>query len=133
MVLTDVMDALGAALQEIADVNVYAFPPDAVTVPALVVRYPESITYDSTMARGADELELIVVALVGKVSDRGARTSLNSYIDGDGERSVKQAVEADPTLDGNCHTLRVAEAEVVTNTVGGIEYLAVEFTIEIVA
>jgi hypothetical protein len=133
MLVTDIMDALGVALSEIADVNVYPYPPSAIAAPALVVRYPERVTYDSTMGRGTDDIEIIVVALVAKLSDHSARTNINAYMDGSGNRSVKQTLEVDPTLAGNCHTLRVQEAEITVQTVGGIEYLAVEFTIEIVA
>lgn len=135
MSITDVMDGLGGRLATITNppVRVYDFPADAVAVPAAVVLFPETLTYDDTMARGADRATFQVLVLVGKVSDRAARDALALYMAGTGARSIKTVIEADKTLGGAAQTTRVTQAIVETFTVGGADYLGCRFTIDVVA
>ena len=127
------MDGLGARLSTIADLRIYDHPADAVAVPAAVVLFPETLTYDATMARGADRADFQVIVLVGKVSDRVARDKLALYLNGTGARSVKTVVEADRTLGGAADTARVATGTVETFTVGGADYLGARFTVDVIA
>lgn len=133
MNLGNVMDGLGAALAAITGLRVLDFPPDSISVPAAVVSFPDTIIYDSTMARGSDETTIKVHVLVGKVSDRSARDALCPYLDGTGASSIKAAIETDVTLGGAAQTARVTDATISTMMVGGVEYLAGTFSIDLLA
>lgn len=129
--LNAVMDAVGARLATIVGVRVYDFPPDSVAVPAAVVSYPEEITYDETYARGCDSCTLTVSVLVGLVSDRASRDALAAYLSGSGAKSVKTAV--DGTLGGLVKDATVGRAVVRDVAVGGIDYRAAIFDVEVYA
>jgi hypothetical protein len=133
MSIAAVMDGLGVRLSTISGLRTYDYPADAVAVPAAVVLFPETLTYDDTMARGADRASFQVIVLVGKVSDRSARDSLALYMNGTGDKSVKTVVEADRTLGAAADTARVTEATVETFAVGAVEYLGARFNIDVVA
>jgi hypothetical protein len=131
--LPAVMEGMAEALSEIDGLRTYPFPPDTVNVPAAVVSFPDEVNYDLTAGRGSDRLELPVHVLVGKVSDRASAGLLGLYLSVEGESSVKDAVEADTTLDGAAQTVRVVSASVSVITVNGVDYLAATFTIDVVA
>jgi hypothetical protein len=127
-----VMDGIGARLATISGLHVYDYPADAVAVPAAVIRFPE-LTYDATMARGADRATFPVSVLVSKVSDRAARDALSLYLNGTGARSIKTVIEADRTLGGAAQSTRVTDVVVEAFTVGGVELLGATFNIDVVA
>jgi hypothetical protein len=129
--LNAVMNAVGVRLAAIAGVRVYDYPPDSVAVPAAVVSYPEEITYDETMARGCDSCVLTVAVLVGMTSDRASRDALAAYVAGTGAASVKTAV--DGTLAGTVKDARVGRAVFRDVNVGGVDYRAAIFDVEVYA
>ncbi len=131
MILNTVLDALGAAVDNVAGLRVYAYPPDQVAPPAAVVGLPV-VPFDLTMRGGSDAWEVPVWVIVGKVSDRASRTALCAYVNRSGASSVKAAIEVDKTLGGTCDSVRVTEAQFTTITVAGTEYLAAEITVEVV-
>ena len=129
--LNAVMDAFGLRLGTIPGLRVYDYPPDSVAVPAAVVGYPDTVTYDETMARGTDSCTVTVTVLVGRISDRASRDALGAYLAGSGVRSVKAAV--DGTLAGTVKDARVGSATVMSVTVGGVDYAAAAFSVEVYA
>lgn len=131
--LNTVMDAVGVRLKTIPGLRVYDYPPDAVAVPAAVVGYPEAVEYDQTYAAGADMAVFVVHVLVGKNSDRASRDGIGAYVSRAGAAAVKTVLEADPTLAGAADTLRVQRAQFGTIDVGGVEYLAASFPVEVYA
>lgn len=129
--LNATMDAFGLRLGTIPGLRVYDYPPDSVAVPAAVVGYPDVVTYDETMARGTDSCTVTVTVLVGRISDRASRDALGAYLAGSGVYSVKAAV--DGTLAGTVKDARVASASVMSVTVGGVDYAAAAFSVEVYA
>ena len=129
MILTDVMDQLGAALDTIPDLRVSAYPADTVSPPAALVGYPETVTFDVTMGRGVDRYVVPVFVLLGRVSDRGSRAALGPYLDGGGAKSVKKAL-TDATYAGAA-TVRVTDASVEVVTVNAVDYLTIIFSVDI--
>ncbi len=129
MDLAAVMDEVGDQLDTITGLRVHRHPPDSVQVPAAVVTYPETYSYDETMGRGMDRMTLQVVVMVGKVSARTARDRLARYLNGAGARSVKAVVEAHAYT--SCDTVRVEGAEIDIVSMSGVEHLAATFTIDI--
>lgn len=127
-----VMDALAAAIDEIADLRVSAFPPDAIAPPAGFPGYPDPFTFDAAMGRGADRGTFPVYVAVGRASDRAARDALTPYMDGAGARSVKAAIEADRTLGGAASSVRVVSVSGIDLDVGGVRYVAASFVVDVV-
>ena len=126
------MTALAENMSDIDGLRTFAFPPDSVSPPAAVVGFPETVAYDATMARGEDRIVFPVYVLVGKVSDRTAAPRLCAYLDGSGATSVKTAIESDKTLGGAADSIRVTDADTSVMTVGGTDYLAATFSVEVV-
>lgn len=130
MILNTVLDALAAAVDNITGLRTYAYPADQVSPPAAVIGLPE-VPYDATFG-GADEWEVPIFVVVGKVSDRASRTALCSYVTPTGATSIKAAVEADKTLGGACDSVAVTRAEFTTISVAGTEFLGAELTCSVV-
>lgn len=132
MILSDVMDDIARRLDTIQDLRTYDFPPDKIEVPAAVVSYPENYTYDKTYQRGADRMTLPVVAVVGRASDRASRDLLSVYVDGDGPSSFKRVLESkDLPAYTSFHSLRVGEAEFDVIRIGGVDFVAAVFDLDI--
>lgn len=129
MDLADVMDEVASRLDTITGLRCFAYPPGTVNPPAAVVSYPDTYTYDETYGRGSDRLSLPVVVVVGKVSDRSARDQIGAYVDGSGARSVKAVLESGTYTAFD--ELRVVSVEFDVVTIGGTDYMAALFTLDI--
>lgn len=126
-----VMTALATQIDTIAGLRVYDTPSNTIVVPACVVGYPETITFDVSMGRGQDHIVLDVIVLAGKSSDRTAIDVLGAYMNGSGSASIKAVVEANNGTYSAFARVRVREATVDVVTIGGVEYLAGIFTLDI--
>jgi len=130
MNLGSVMQAIADRIDTIADLRVYAYPPDSVAAPAAIVTYPDTYTYDATYGRGMDRIEALpVVLLVGKVSDRASRDKVTQYVNGSGATSIKTAIESGTYTAFD--TVRVTGVEFDIISVAGVEYLGATFTLDI--
>ena len=90
--------AIRTRLKTIPNLRVPERVPDTIDPDTAVVRYAGT-TFDTTMSRGSDDQTYIVQVFTTRASDRG-QDALYKYCDGSGDRSVKVAMEADPTLGG---------------------------------
>ena len=129
--LSEIRQALADSLSSIYGLRVSATMPDAPRPPLAMV-YPDTISYDLNANRGADLYTFIVTVIVSRADDRSAQNNLDRYAVGDD--SVKTAIERDRTLGGVINTCRVVEMrnyQVIL--VGDVNYLAVEFEVEVVA
>lgn len=125
--------ALADKIGDITGLRTSAFMPDQPTPPQAIVT-PRRVTYDSSMARGMDEYEMIVTVIVGRVEERNAQRNLDAYLSGAGEKSIKATLEADRTLGGVCQTLRVVQMSQYTAIpVGELSYLAAELQVQMYA
>lgn len=129
MIVRDVMDEVAAAAGTIDGLRTYGWPSGEAVPPFAFCDYPEGGTYDATYGRGMDRFNLPLVVCVARVDERIARELLTSYIDGSGARSVKAAV--DGYAYDSADVVRCASFEVMRYQLGGTQYVAVEFTIEI--
>lgn len=121
------MAELAARLDTIPKVQVHTSPPLRVRVPAAIVAYPESITYDTAYRRAADDMSVPVVLLVSRLNDASALAQLDAFASGAGASSVKQILES-----GEYETMsavRVADAQFDVYTVAGDDYLCAVFTV----
>ncbi len=130
MNLATVMGEIGTRLDaSLTGVTVYRYPPNSVIPPAFVVSYPSSYVFDETYGRGMDRMSLPVVAVVGRPTDRATLDNLAKYAAGDGSESLKGILEsgAYSTFD----TIRVADIEFDVVTIGGTDFMAAIFNLEI--
>lgn len=132
MDLAAVMQAVADRLDTIAGLRVFAYPPDMPpSPPAVVVSYPDTLTYDETYGRGMDRLELPIVVLVGKVSDRASRDKIAMWVNGSGATSIKTVLESGTyTAFDTIRCMRV-EFDIVTFGGTGSELLAATITVDI--
>jgi hypothetical protein len=125
---------LAARLATITGLRVNTYGVDTPNVPSATIRLSR-VSYDSTLSRGADEVEFLVTMAVGRAEDRTAQIALEAYLAGTGASSVKTAIESDPTLGGVALNTRVQEARNLTteDRGDGIGYLTVDFTVIVIA
>jgi hypothetical protein len=108
--LDAIRQALAANLQPAADAiggQVSAYMLAQPTPPALEI-YPDKFFYDKGVH--TDELIFKVRAIVGFTLDVGAQQTLDNMLDTAGPRSIKAALEAEPTLGGLVDDLRVEQS-----------------------
>lgn len=129
MNIADVMDELGTALGAVDGLRVFPYSADKVTPPAAIVEWPENVNYDTTMARGSDQLDFLVTVVVGRFDARTTRDRLAKYLDGAGDASVKAAIEG--AIYTAFDTVRVTTATVDSYTIAGVVYLGAEFKLDI--
>lgn len=126
------MEEIAVALRTIprlAGKRTYGYPPDSVEPPAAIVGYPE-IDFDQTYGRGMDRWTVPVHVVVSRVDDRAGRRLIGPYISGSGVSSVKAAIDGGTYT--ACDEATPSEASVKVVTVGGDEYLAAEFAVDVV-
>ena len=132
--------SIRAVRQGIAD-NLSAIPglravptvPDSPNPPIATV-IPVSVAYDSDFGPDISEYQFTVALLVGRVDERSAQNALDDYCDATGDRSVKAAIEADPTLGGVAIDLRVTSMQNDGQTpVGEVIYLSAEWSVVVYA
>lgn len=134
--VSDIQSGLMGVLDNVVS-RVLGNDRDVVSVPLgglAVVGLPTSVEYDFTFQRRADTYTFTVRVLSGRQSERAAETLLAEFISGTGTNSIKAAFNANETLGGVAETMRVVSAAQLGSYVyGEVEYLGVEFTIEVIA
>jgi len=132
--LTAIRSGLKTNIANITSLVVYDYVPDSIEPPTAIVGVVDSIDYDSTMARGADTYTIPIFLYVSRVDAEDSQDTLDSYLASSGSSSVKAQVESDLTLGGSAQSVRVIEADNYgVYNVNNIDYLGVEFTVEVIA
>jgi hypothetical protein len=129
MNVADVMQALADRAATIEGLRCFAYPPDKVSPPALIVELPETVEFDATYGRGSDSMTIPVVVLVARKDDRTAVKNLLPYLNGSGERSVKQVLESGTYT--AMTMVHVSKAELSVFTFGTVDYLGIEYSVDI--
>jgi len=121
---------LAARLATITGLRVHEVWPGQLNAPAAVVSRRQT-RFDQTFD-GVDDFTFAVTLFVQFANDRVAQEQLDGYLSVAGVSSIVAAIHADPTLGGVVDFARVttAEQERLT-TYAGIEYLSVDFVIEV--
>lgn len=132
MILGDIMDEIAARLRQAPTLagRTTAYPPASVKAPAAVVTFPSEYLFDLTYGRGMDRMKGEVVVVVGRPTERQTRDRITRYVDGAGPESVKALVDGDDYA--SCDSVRVESALFDVVTIGGVEYLAAVFSVDIV-
>lgn len=134
--VTAVREALAAALATVEGLRPHAFIPDNIVPPAAIIAPAQGtfLTYDSSFSGGSDDMRFIIQLLVSTASDRAGQENLDAYLAAAGDKSVKAAVEDDPSLGGIVDSVAVAEASNYGKvSLEGTEYFGCEFAVEVLA
>ena len=131
--VTGIRSGIATVLGTITGLRTAATIPDDPKPPIAVVMAP-TITYDTAFGRGMDTYSFPVMVIVGRVSERTAQTTLDSFCAPTGVTSIKGAINFNPTLNGACQSARVIEMNNYGSiTIGDVEYLSAEFTVQVYA
>tara|TARA_R100000781_G_scaffold26852_4_gene19949 strand:- start:2813 stop:3220 length:408 start_codon:yes stop_codon:yes gene_type:complete len=132
--LTNIRNGIGTNLENISSLMVFKYVPDSVEPPTAVVGVVESVEYDTSMARGADTYTIPIFLYVSRVDAQDSQETLDSYLASSGSSSIKAQIESDQTLGGSAQSCRVVDADNYgVYTVNNIDYLGVEFGVEVIA
>lgn len=104
--LVAIREGLATALQAIPELQASPYMLSNPTPPSAHV-FPDEVDFDKTMGRGHDDWFITVQAFVGMVTDIGAQKRLDLMLNPSGVYSVKEAVEAEPTLGSTVDDVRV--------------------------
>ena len=132
--LSSIRSGIATNLENISSLTVFGFVPDSIEPPTAVVGVVDTLEYDSTMARGADTYNIPVFLYVSRIDAQDSQDTLDAFLASSGSSSVKAQVESDMTLGGQAQSVRVVEADNYgVYTINNIDYLGVEFMIEVIA
>jgi hypothetical protein len=130
--IAEIRAGLAANIATIPGLRVAAEIPDNPSPPIAVISL-NSITYDLDFNRGMTVYNFTVTLIVGRVAERDAQRKLDAYA-GNGERSIKTAVQSDRTLGGAAFDCRLSEMSTLGGvTIGEQTYLAADFACQVFA
>lgn len=133
MDLQAVREEITTVLKTITGLRAYSWAQPTVVPPAALLLWPEEIVYNGTYGRGMTSVpNLPLLVLVGKSSERVASKRLGEYVSDVGAKSIPAKLENRAGLWVSCDVVTVTQATFQQAVVGANEYLAVEFTLDIV-
>ena len=132
MAIAEIRAGLAANIATISGLRVAAEIPDNPSPPIAVIAL-NNVSYDLAMARGTTLYNFTVTLIVGRVAERNAQRLLDQYA-GNGERSIKTAVQSDRTLGGSAFDCRLSEMSTLgALNLGEQTYLAADFAVQVYA
>ncbi len=132
--LTNIRNELKNNLANITSLSVYGYVPDSIEPPTAIIGVMQAIDYDQSMQRGADKYEIPIYLYVSRVDAQDSQETLDGYLASSGASSVKAQVESDTTLNSQAQSVRVVNASNYgVYTINNIDYLGVEFIVEVIA
>ena len=132
MSIAAIREGLAKNIASISGLRVSDLIPDNPSPPIAVISL-NSITYDLDFNRGMTVYNFTVTLIVGRVAERDAQRKLDAYA-GNGERSIKTAVQSDRTLGGAAFDCRLSEMTTLGAYNSGEQvYLAADFAVQVYA
>ena len=129
--VTEISEALKNSLTTIQGLRVYDYLPDQINPPLGYVGI-QSVNYHGAFAGGNPVHSYTVTIVVGRVSERASQRALDDFLSYDGDRSVRAAIEADPTLEGRVQTLIVTDGgNLAPLTMGDVTYVSIDFSVTV--
>lgn len=129
--VSEISDALKNALTTVPGLRVYDYLPDQINPPLAYVGI-QSVNYHGAFAGGNPVHTYTISVVVGRVSDRASQRSLDEFLAYDGDRSIRAAIEADPTLEGWVQTLVVTDGgNLAPLTMGDVTYVSIDFSVTV--
>jgi hypothetical protein len=129
--VSQVADGLKARLATISGLRTFNYQPEQENPP---FGYPQinNINYHRAYAGGDVVMDWTVYVVVGRYLDRTAHASLDDYLSYSGSKSVRAAIEGDPTLGGMCSTLIVRSgADITSLDANGAQFLVIQMQVEV--
>jgi hypothetical protein len=129
--VSQVATGLQARLATISGLRTFNYQPEQENPP---FGYPQlnSIDYHRAYVGGDVVMNWTVFVIVGRYLDRTAHAQLDDYLSYSGSKSVRAAIEADPTLGGVCSTLIVRSgADITSLDAGGAQFLVIQMQVEV--
>jgi len=131
--MTELRAGIATRLATISGLRTSATLPDQPNPPIAVV-FPERVIYDQAFGRGSDEYTFVVLVIVGRIAERTAQTSLDTYCNPSGGSSIKAAIEGEATLGGKAIDCRVTEMRGQGSlAIGDATYITGEFLVSVIA
>ena len=131
------LEKLAAAVGDtITDLRCYDYLLDDVEPPAFMVSMPpgDDLSRYDAILNGVAWWTFQGLIVVGRGSDRAAQLELYDYLASSGARSLKAAIETDPTLAGNAHAVIVDKpSRFGVVTFAGADFWGAELTIRVLA
>lgn len=129
--LSDIRRGLVGQLALVRGLRVSEHVPEQVNPPAAIITRAE-VDYTQNMSGGLTEWSMQIQLIAGRMSDQQSQRQIDAWLSWDGDQSVRQALEADRTLGGNCQTSRVASADALSSVqVGDSEYIGVTVAVTV--
>jgi hypothetical protein len=133
MTISTIRDGIMTRLETISGLRAHDTVPEQINPPAAVVSIG-GVIYDSDFD-GSTTYEFRIRLLVGGQSFRLGEDLLDGYLDPTGAKSIRAAIDADPTLSGTADSSRVTGVTQPRGLVeyGGNQYLSAELDVEVFA
>lgn len=129
--ITEISDAIKNSLTVIPGLRVYDYLPDQINPPLAYVGI-QQVNYHGAFRGGNPITTYTVVVIVGRVNERTSQRALDEFLAYDGDRSVRAAIEADPTLDGVIQSLIVTDGgNLAPLTMGDVTYVSIDFSVTV--
>ena len=127
----DLHDEIARALATVPGLRIADHLPEQVSPPMAVIQI-QSVTYHRAMQGGLSEWKYVISVIAGRMGDRAAQRTLDSWMSWDGAQSIRAAIESDRTLDGTCSTLIMEDMITIRPlSIGDASYLTCEFNLAI--
>ena len=129
--ISQVATGLQARLATITGLRTFSYQPEQENPP---FGYPQinRVDYHRAYSGGDVVMDWTVHIVVGRWTDRTAHAALDDYLSYSGSKSVRAAIEADPTLGGVCSTLIVRSgADITSIDANGAQFLVIQLQVEV--
>ena len=129
--VSEITEALKNALTVVPGLRVYDYLPDQINPPLGYVGI-QQVNYHGAFRGGNPVHTYTITIVVGRVSERASQRALDEFLAYDGDRSVRAAIESDPTLDGVIQTLVVTDGgNLAPLTMGDVTYVSIDFSVTV--
>jgi hypothetical protein len=129
--VSEISEALRNALTLVPGLRVYEYLPDQINPPLAYVGI-DNVDYHGAFRGGNAVHAYAITVVVGRTSDRASQKALDEFLSYDGPRSIRQAIESDPTLNGWVQTLIVTRGGNLSPlTMGDVTYISIDFTVTV--
>lgn len=127
----DIAVGLAAAITDHTGLRAFDYLPAAPPTPCAVVGV-DLIRFHDTAQLGNPTHRMVVTVLVRQTSDRAAQQTLYAHMAPSGQLSIREAIEADTTLNGVVDTLVVEEVRNMRQvSIGDGGFLAIDYAVRV--
>lgn len=129
--VSEISGALANSLTLINGLRVVQYVPDQINPPVAYVAIND-VTYHRAFGGGNAIHNYTITVIVGRANERTAQGQLDDFLSYDGARSVRAAIELDPTLDGLISSLIVTDGgNIAPVSIGDVVYISVDFNVQV--